>query len=100
MKVRALVGAALTGAVVLVSCTQDQTSAPSLSPTEASSARNTPVSFCSFSTISSTARDYFASRTDPVFGLIDAMSSAHRAGGAAAATSAGFNVLARLGAAA
>lgn len=98
MNTRVIVGVALTGAVVLASCTQDQPSAPSL-PTESSLARNTPVNYCSISNITSTARDYFASRNDPVFGLIDVMGAAYRAGGASGATSAGFDVLGRLGAA-
>lgn len=96
MNTRAIVGVALTGAVVLVSCTQDQPSSLSL-PTEASLARGGPVSYCSPSNITSTARDYYADRNDEVFGLIDVMSAAYRAGGASGATSAGFDVLARLG---
>jgi hypothetical protein len=96
MKTRAIVGVALAGAAILVSCTQDRTSAPML-PTEASFARTAPINYCSFSTITNTAKDYFADRNDEVYGLIAAMNTAYKAGGADGATSAGFDVLARLG---
>jgi hypothetical protein len=101
MNSRAIVGVALMGAVVLVSCSQDQTSAPLL-PTESSLARTTPVNYCSFSTINTTARDYFASRTDGVYGLITTMNNAYKVGGVSgvATNNAGFDVLGRLGVAA
>src|SRR5829696_5489044 len=96
MKTRAIVGVALAGAAILVSCTQDRTSAPML-PTEATFARTAPINYCSFSTISNTAKEYFADKNDAVYGLIAAMNTAYKAGGAGGASSAGFDVLARLG---
>ena len=98
MKTRAIVGVALTGAAILVSCSKDQTSAPLL-PTEASFAKPVVVNYCSISNISNAARNYFSSRTDPVYSLIDALSAAYKAGGTGAigTNSAGFAVLGRLG---
>jgi hypothetical protein len=102
MNTRAIAGVALVGAVILVSCAKDQTSAPALLPTEASFAKPVIVNYCSFSNISNAARNYFASRTDQVYSLIDAMNTAYKAGGtsAKATNSAGFAVLGRLGEAA
>ena len=99
MNTRALVGVALTGAVVLVSCTQDQTSAPSLVPAEATFAK-APRATCDFTVLRAAAKEYFADLKDPIYGDIDLMQDAHRAagGGAAgaqAATDEGFAVLAR-----
>jgi hypothetical protein len=102
MNTRAILGVALTGAVVLVSCTQDQTSAPSLTPTEASSVRGGTTNYCSISSINTAAKAYFALRNDDVYGLIETMKTAYNAGGATtlATNNAGFAVLARLGVAA
>jgi hypothetical protein len=101
MNTRAIAGVALVGAVILVSCAKDQTSTPALLPTEASFARPVVVNYCSFSNISTAARNYFADRGDAVYGLIDAMNTAYKAGGTnTATTGAGFNVLGRLGEAA
>ena len=98
MNTRVLTGLAFTGVIVLASCSQDQ-SPSTAAPTEASFARVTAPT-CSFSTANNDARAYFALNKDPVFALLDIMQAAHRAGGAAGATSAGFDVLARLGIAA
>ena len=96
MNTRVLTGLALTGVIVLASCTQDQ-SPTTAAPREASFAR---AATCSFSTANFDARAYFALNKDPVFALLDIMKTAYTAGGAAGATSAGFDVLARLGVAA
>lgn len=94
MNTRVLTGLALTGVIVLASCSQDQ-SPTTVAPTGASFARaNAPT--CSFSTANNDARAYFALNKDPVFALLDAMSAAYKTGGATGATSAGFDVLARL----
>jgi hypothetical protein len=93
MNTRVLTGLALTGVIVLASCSQDQ-SPTTAAPREASFAR---AATCSFSTANYDARAYFALNKDPVFDLLDIMQTAYRAGDAAGATSAGFDVLARLG---
>jgi hypothetical protein len=100
MNSRAIAGAALTG-MILVACTQDQSPAPSL-PTEASLARGGPSApTCSFSTINSYAKSYITPSTgqtkDGVFALIDEMQKDYVAGGTDGATSAGFDVLDRIG---
>jgi hypothetical protein len=98
MKNRIFAGLTLAGVAILASCGQDLTQSTAV-PTAASFAKVvTPV--CSFSTANNDARSYFVSNKDAVFALLDAMSTAYRAGGAAGATSAGWAVLARLGAAA
>jgi hypothetical protein len=97
MNTRVLTGLALTGVIVLASCSQDQ-SPTTAAPREASFAKAAPT--CSFSTANNDAKAYFALLKDPVYSLLDIMQSAYRAGGAAGATSAGFDVLARLGVAA
>jgi hypothetical protein len=96
MNTRVLTGLALTGVIVLASCSQDQ-SPTTAAPREPSFARAVT---CSFSTANNDAKAYFALNKDPVFALLDVMSNAYKAGGAAGATSAGFDVLARLGVAA
>jgi hypothetical protein len=94
MNTRAILGVALTGAVVLVSCTQDNTSAPSLVPTEATLAKANPNT-CDFTVTRASAKEYFALLKDPVYAKIDAMQDAYKAGGAANTTTTGFAVLAQ-----
>ncbi|HEX7978970.1 MAG TPA: hypothetical protein VF461_10235 [Gemmatimonadaceae bacterium] len=96
MKARVITSVAAAGALAMVACTQDLAKSP-LVPTQASFSV-TPLA-CSFPTIRANAAAYFANAGDPVFALIDAMDHAG-AIGQAARTSAGFDVLARLGAAA
>ena len=93
MNTRVIVGVALTGAVVLASCTQDQPSAPSL-PTEATFAK-APRATCDFTVMRAAAKEYFADLKDPVYGEIDLMQEAYRLGGRSAATDEGFAVLAQ-----
>lgn len=95
---RRLAGLSLSAALVLTACTPDQSSVTPL-PTEASFSRSASTS-CSFTATRSDAKAYFVSSHDPVFALIDAMQTAHKRGGNAGATNAGFAVLARIGAAA
>jgi hypothetical protein len=93
MKSRIITSVAAAGVLALVvSCSQDQTRSIS-APTDASYAR---AASCSFSTASSDAKAYFSRSKDAVFALLDAQQSAYR-GGPAAATSAGLDVLRRLG---
>src|SRR5262245_45630173 len=96
MKARAITSVAAACALAMVACTQDLAKSP-LTPTQASFSL-TP-SACSFPTIRANAAAYFANAADPVYALINAMDHAG-ALGPAARTSAGFDVLARLGAAA
>ena len=98
MNTRAIVGVALTGAVILVSCTQDQTSAPSLVPTEASFGKTSNT--CDFVVMRASAKDYFALLKDPVYAKIDLMQEAYKTAGGGqagtqAATDEGFVVLAQ-----
>jgi hypothetical protein len=101
MNTRVIAGLALTGAAVLASCGQDRDPVASL-PTEATFAKGPATNYCSFSTITNSAKDYFALRNDPVYGLIATMNAAYKEGGVAAVAtnSAGFDVLGRLGVAA
>ena len=96
---RIIASLAAVGVAILVSCTQDQRPSAFL-PTEASPVR-TPAVTCSFSTINQDAKNYFSPSTgsnpDAVFARIDAMQKAYTAGGKTGATSAGFDVLRRLG---
>ena len=97
MKTRAILGVALTGVVVLVSCTQDKASAPSLIPTEATFAK-APRATCDFTVMRAAAKAYFVDQRGPLYDAIDVMQTAHRdAGGGsagnAAATDEGFAVL-------
>jgi hypothetical protein len=95
MKARIITSVAAAGVLALVvSCTQDQTQSIS-SPTDASYGKSTAPT-CSFSTASNTAKAYFSSNKDPVFALLSLQSTAYK-GGASAATSAGLDVLQRLG---
>lgn len=96
MSNRILAGLTLTGVVILASCGQDIT--PTTSVPAAPSFARAPS--CSFSTTNNDAKAYFASVKDPAFALIDAMNTAYKAGGAAAAVAPGFDVLARIGVAA
>src|SRR5688572_29844962 len=98
MKTRLITGLATTAAVILAACSQDRSPAVSL-PTEASLAKGPAAPTCSFSTATQDAKAYFSHAKGPVLALLDVMQVAHRNGGAAGATSAGFDVLARLGAA-
>jgi len=97
MKTRLTAGLALTGAVILASCAQDQPSSRLL-PTQAS--LSVAPAACSFPAIYAAADSYFSQSNDPVYQLVITMEHAHISGGAAAATSPGFDVLARLGVAA
>ena len=97
MNTRAILGVALTGVVVLVSCTQDKASAPSLVPTEASFAK-APRATCDFTVMRAAAKDYFVDQRGSLYDAIDLMQTAHRnAGGGSAgnvaATDEGFAVL-------
>ena len=96
---RIIASLAAAGVAILASCTQDQRPS-ALLPTEASLARTTTPT-CSFTTITSDAKNIYVNSTgstkDQVFTLIDAMSAAYKTGGAAGATSAGFDVLQRYG---
>jgi hypothetical protein len=96
MKARIITSVAAAGVLALVvSCSQDQSRGIS-APTEASYAKGPPAPSCSFSTASNTAKAYFSSNKDPVFALLSLQSTAYK-GGASAATSAGLDVLQRLG---
>ena len=97
MKTRLTAGLALTGAAILASCAQDQPSSRLL-PTQAS--LSVAPAACSFPAIYAAADSYFSQSNDPVYQLVITMEHAHISGGAAAATSPGFDVLARLGVAA
>ncbi len=97
MNTRLIAGLALTGAVILASCAQDQPSTRLL-PTQAS--LSVAPAACSFPAIYAAADSYFSQSNDPVYQRIITMEHAHISGGAAAATSPGFDVLARLGVAA
>ena len=95
MKARIITSAAAAGVLALVvSCSQDQSRGIS-APTEASYGKSTAPT-CSFSTANTDAKAYFSSNKDPVFALLSAQATAYKAG-AANATSAGLNVLGRLG---
>jgi hypothetical protein len=96
MKARVITMAAAAGALAIVACTQDLAKSP-LTPTQAQF--SVSPSACSFPTMRANAAAYFASSGDPVYALLNAMEHAV-ANGPAALTSAGFDVLARLGAAA
>lgn len=98
MYTRPLAGLTLSAALLVVGCTQDLAPERSL-PTEASLAR-TPSTSCSFSAARNDAKAYFASSGDLVFGRLETMERAYRAGDVSGTRSAGFAVLARLGAAA
>ena len=93
MNTRALLGVALTGAVVLVSCTQDQSSGPSL-PTEANFGK-APRATCDFTVMRAAGKAYFADLKDPVYAKIDAMQEAYKVGGISNTTTTGFAVLAQ-----
>jgi hypothetical protein len=96
MKARIITSAAAAGVLALVvSCSQDQSRGIS-APTEASFLKPPPAPTCSFSTANQDARAYFSNTKDPVFLLLDAQQTAYK-GGASAATSAGLDVLGRLG---
>ena len=96
MKARIISSVAAAGVLALVvSCSQDQ-SRGALAPTEASYVKGPPAPTCSFSTASNDAKAYLSNQKDPIFALLSLQSTAYK-GGAAAATSAGLDVLARLG---
>ena len=98
MKSRIITSVAAAGVLALVvSCSQDQTRSIS-APTDASYARVPAPPSCSFTTANQDAKAYFSAVKDPVYGLLDAMSTAYKTS-AAAATGPGFSVLAQLAAA-
>jgi hypothetical protein len=101
MSRRIIASLAAAGVAILASCSQDK-SPNALLPTEASLVRTTPPPSCSFSTINADAKNYFfpstGSTKDAVFAKIDAMQNDYNTkGGKTGATSAGFDVLRRLG---
>jgi hypothetical protein len=102
MSRRIIAGLAFAGVAILASCSQDR-SPNALLPTEASLARTPAPPSCSFTTATQDLKNYFTNTSGPTkdqaFTLLDAMQKAYIAGGAAGATSAGFDVLARVGAA-
>jgi hypothetical protein len=98
MKPRVTLGLTLTGAVILASCAQDQPSSKQLLPTQAS--RSVVPAACSFPAAYASADAYFGTTSDPVYQLVITMEHAYINGGAVGATSAGFDVLDRLGVAA
>jgi hypothetical protein len=98
MKPRVTLGLTLTGAVILASCAQDQPSSKQLLPTQAS--RSVVPAACSFPAAYAAADAYFGTTSDPVYQLVITMEHAYINGGAVGATSAGFDVLGRLGVAA
>ena len=97
MKTRLTLGLTLTGAVILAGCAPDQPSSRLL-PTQAS--LSVVPGACSFPATYAAANAYFAQTSDPVYQLVITMEHAHINGGATGATSAGFDVLGRLGVAA
>jgi hypothetical protein len=97
MKIGFTLGLTLTGAVILASCVQDQPSSRLL-PTQAS--LSVVPAACSFPATYTAANAYFAQTSDPVYQLVITMEHAYINGGAIGATSAGFDVLGRLGVAA
>src|SRR5678815_2412622 len=102
MKARIISSVAAAGVLALVvSCSQDQSTVTSVSPTGASYAR-VPAPTCSFSTTTNDGKTYFLDQKDAVFALLDAMQTASRTYGTSSAQNqlAGMNVLARLGTAA
>ena len=97
MNTRAILGVALTGVVILVSCTQDNASAPSLVPTDATFAKPVQAT-CDFTVMRAAAKEYFVEQRGPLYDAIDVMQVEHRnAGGGnagnVAATDEGFAVL-------
>jgi len=79
MKTRLTAGLALTGAVILASCAQDQPSSRLL-PTQAS--LSVAPAACSFPAIYAAADSYFSQSNDPVYQLVITMEHAHISGGA------------------
>ena len=92
MKNRILAGLTLAGVAILASCGQDLTQSTAV-PTAASFAKVVTPG-CSYSTAAGDARSYFSSNKDTVLTLLTAMSKTS----GAAATSAGWGVLAQLAA--
>jgi len=84
----------LFGAAALVACSQDRAGAP-IAPTAISRASVPSAPACNLSGARVHAASYFVAR-DPVFDRISAMQRAYATGGAAGATNAGFDVLARV----
>src|SRR3569832_432155 len=70
MKTRLTAGLALTGAVILASCAQDQPSSRLL-PTQAS--LSVVPAACSFPATYAAANAYFAQTSDPVYRLVITM---------------------------
>jgi len=94
---RLIAGLALTGAAILVSCAQDQPDGRLL-PTQARF--SVAPAACSFAAIYTATNAYFAQPTDPVYALFNTLEHAYLSGGAVGATSAGFDMLGRIGVAA
>jgi hypothetical protein len=104
MSRRIIAGLAAAGVAILASCSQDR-SPNAFLPTEASLAKAPPPGpICSFTAANTYAKNYFVRVTgntkDPVFAALDAMQKVATPGGNALETSAGFNVLTRVAAAA
>jgi hypothetical protein len=96
MKIALVAGLAVSGALFVVSCSQDQTQSAQ-PPTGPAYARSTTPT-CSFSTASNDAKAYFVSNKDGVFALLSTMQSAYKSYGPAdaATISAGYDVLNRV----
>ena len=97
MNVRLLTGLALAGVAIIAGCSQDQPRS-ALVPTQARS--SAASAGCSSTAIYDANQAYFAQPTDPVYALSNTLEAAYSIGGPVGATSAGFDVLARLAAAA
>jgi hypothetical protein len=89
------IGFAIAGVFGLVSCMQD--SNPPVSPTAPQLARGRNVGSCAITTTVNDAKAYFSDSKDPVFALLDTLTT-QSAISASAATPVGFRVLSRLGA--
>jgi len=98
MSRRMIAGVAAAGIAILASCSQDKSPSAFL-PTEASLAKTPAPPSCSFSTATADGKLYFTNTNGPTkdaaFTSLDAMQSA--GAGTAGATSAGFDVLRRIG---
>jgi hypothetical protein len=99
MHVPVLRVASLLAATTLAACASDRSTAPTNPPPAAAvSTAGTLTLTCdaTFSTQKSDARAFFSSSQDPIFTILKTMASAYKTGGAAAATSSGFDALQRI----
>jgi hypothetical protein len=88
------IGFAIAGVFGLVSCMQDTTSPPA-APTSPQFGRGRTVGSCAITTTVNDAKAYFSDSRDPVFALLDTLTTESGVS-AAAATPVGFRVLSRL----